>query len=372
MDVSRGFMRCLANFLFVVVFLISCIESVDILSDEDLEVLSVEGFISTAAETQRVRITRTSRYGDIYVGLIKPERGARVVIRDNLGNTSILQETPSRIAYYECTQTAGCFFTGFQDVYEGYYETTDGYKGEIGRSYVLQIITSEGKLYSSLPETIRRVPEIDSLSVHSVTLATTNQFIDRKGLEIRSHFKDFEEDDYYYWTSNGIFEIKTFPELFRPRFSSVPVPKPCCSECWKTEKADRSVRIYDDRLTNGNYTVVPVAFIEDDGIRLMEKYLLRIYQHSISKEAYQFYRLVDQQSKIAGSIFDPPPATVRGNVISLDNPDELVIGYFFASDMKKDLIFMDRSLHDNPKSITRIYDDCRVLRNAFNVKPAYW
>jgi hypothetical protein len=104
----------------------------------------------------------------------------------------------------------------------------------------------------------------------------------------------------------------------------------------------------------------------------MDTYQVTIQQLSISKGAYQFFNLLRSQKSINGDIFDPPPATIRGNIINLDNPESNVIGYFYASDVKELSHFIERSELTGVGSTDQINDDCRVLRGASTLKPPDW
>ena len=91
--------------------------------------------------------------------------------------------------------------------------------------------------------------------------------------------------------------------------------------------------IFKDNLTNSNEITHQVAFIDDDGRRFMNKYLVILEQRSLAKSAFHFFDLLDNQLSIQGSIFDPPPAQIGTIIINLDNTDEDEIGYFAASDI---------------------------------------
>jgi hypothetical protein len=52
---------------------------------------------------------------------------------------------------------------------------------------------------------------------------------------------------------------------------------------------------------------------------------------SISAEGYRFLELLQQQTVQVGSTFDPPPAPIFGNIVNADDPNQLGLGYFFAS-----------------------------------------
>ncbi len=335
--------------LFISVVIASCIEDADLPTDKALRLLTVDGRITTAFGPHVIKLTRSARYGSNFVDIVSVERFANVSIRDDLGNVVVLSEPT-----------------------QGTYITPSNFRGEVGRSYSIQILTQDGREYFSFPEMIRKVPDIDSLSLEFKSTSTANPLLPKSGVEVFAHFKDNEEErNFYLWRSSGLLQLNTRPDLFvaRPRN---PAPKPCCFTCWKEEIPDKAVRIYSDRLTNGNNTKVLAAFVEDDGLRMRDKYMVRIFQHSLSENAYQFYRLVEQQTTIEGGIFDPPPATIGGNIVRLDNPDEQVIGYFTASDVTVDSLFIFRSDLEFLKPARIVPDDCRVIDGATVNQPSFW
>jgi hypothetical protein len=81
---------------------------------------------------------------------------------------------------------------------------------------------------------------------------------------------------------------------------------------------------------------------------------------------------VKQQAEISGSIFDPPPATIRGNMLSLDNPDEVVLGYFMAGGETSQRIYVDKNDLTFKQNRAIVPDDCRVISGAFIDPPADW
>jgi hypothetical protein len=117
---------------------------------------------------------------------------------------------------------------------------------------------------------------------------------------------------------------------------------------------------------------MPVDFIDDNGLRFKDTYKILVHQMSISPNAHRFLRLIQQQIKISGSIFDQPPANIRGNIYNLKNPDEVVIGYFMASDVdtKEVYIYKNRLKILNTPGI--IPDDCRTVRGATIDPPKGW
>ena len=95
-------------------------------------------------------------------------------------------------------------------------------------------------------------------------------------------------------------------------------------------------------------------------------------QNSLTREAFQFYKLLNEQLSISGDIFDPPPANITGNFINLSNPDDPVIGYFHAADTRRDTIFIESDFITRKIPDKIINNDCRTIFNAFAERPSFW
>lgn len=317
-------------FVLATILTNSCVDQLNVNVDNQQFILVVEGLISTQPGPHIISISKSARYGSSFAneGLIKRILDAEVLIRDQKGRVTVLSEF------------------GFGD-----YLTPAGFRAEIGNSYTLQIIVA-GKTYYSTPELVTKAPEIDSLIVEYKEFPSNDPFDFVSGVEVYSQLQDNEEQkDYYLWRSNGTYKF---------------------DGCWISESViDISIRTLKDQFVNGNSIFSLAAFIEDDGKRFKEKYYVKIKQYSISQEAYLFLDLVRKQMEINGDIFDPPPATIRGNMISNDNPDEPVLGYFMASDVSVKPIFIPREILVN-KQLTREINNCLALPNSTTTRPPFW
>ncbi len=341
----------LVIYLFFIFVITSCIDPITLNQAGEVSVLVVEGGITTEFGPHTIKLTRSAQYGDVFVGEIKQELGAQLFIRDELGNTIRLFEHGN-----------------------GVYSTSVDFRGEIGRKYTLIIITKDGKEYQSYPELLTKVPAIDSVFIEyvEVPIRTQNFKSFKYGVNVYVAYQDPSEvSNYYKWEISGTYRLPTHPELYVNPSSGAVEPKDCCELCYTTE-GNLNIGISSDRFYNGNPYEKEVFFIEDDGRRFYEKYIIHIRQLSISKEAYEYYNLLKNQLSIQGNIFDPPPATIRGNIIGITNPDAPVVGYFSVADIKRiDTHIIGYTL---PKSVigVKIRDDCRESRNAIRTKPDYW
>jgi hypothetical protein len=347
---------CLLYILFLLPF--SCIDPYNLALEEGEQLLSVEGYINTMPGPHTIRLTRTDTYGSVFEGLIRPVRQAQVNVRDSEGLVTFLQETEE----------------------PGVYQTPEGFQAKIGLSYTLQIKLLNGREYTSFPERVNSVPQIDSLSVRSVSLATDNRLLDRVGVQIIANFRDpADQSNYYYWrTTQSVYVVVANPEQYtnppdHPTNPRGPNPKDCCSICYLIEnnRIQNFSHASDDEF-NGLNTRQSVAFIEDNGSRFRMTFRTEIIQMGVSAEAHRFLRLIDQQLSITGSVFDQPPANIRGNMISLDDPDELVLGYFIAAGAQSREIYINNEDLEFTATPRVIADDCRVVPRATIEPPSFW
>lgn len=102
------------------------------------------------------------------------------------------------------------------------------------------------------------------------------------------------------------------------------------------------------------------------------KHKLKVYQHSLTEEAYNFFRIMEQQKETTGTVLDPPPAEVKGNMFNVDDENEQVIGFFDASAVSVKEVTILRENIDYADISFQWPDDCRVLPGATTEIPDGW
>jgi hypothetical protein len=346
------------SFLLLLLIGFACIDPFAVDSLEGPQLLTVEGMVTSGVGPHTIKLSRSATYGSIFEALVRPVSGATVIVRDNLGQVTFFAEST---------------------VDRGTYSSPANFSAVVGRSYTLQLQLVDGKVFSSLPERLESVPVLESLSYQVVTIPVEGEINPRSGIQLIGTISDpADQNNFYFWRNDpSVYILQTRPDLFTIRPPDAddrdPDPKDCCITCFRTELAgNTSVFIAQDDNFNGLSTKVPVGFIEDDGLRFIQTYRIDVKQLSISQEAYRFLRLVKQQAEISGSVFDPPPANIRGNLISLDNPDEVVLGYFMAAGESKKRIYINGQDLSFRQNVAIIPDDCRVVPGAQLLPPLDW
>lgn len=308
--------------LLLMACLQACVDPFELQTGTEQKSLVVSGMITDQnnPELNKVTLTWTAPF-DSKNQRVVVERvnNATVTVQDNFGNSMPLYEGARNGVY-----TLGA----------------DDYQVEQGRSYTLHITLSDGREYTSRPELLRPVPPIQGISYEfkqfiDVVRNSAGMLIERRsvGFEVKVQVQDpAERGNYYRWDTEGVFEFHT-------NVGDAPLPAACWSNMGSI---NTKVVANDDRLVNGRYFEQPVVVVPAD---IPTKYRIKIRQFSITAGAHEFLRLFNQQQASVGSIFDPPPARINGNLYSLTDPEEQVIGYFSASSMTEEFIVIRRQLY---------------------------
>ena len=128
--------------LIILMIVSGCIEPVEIKTPEDKAVLVVEGYITDDFGPHSIRISRSAQYGSVFDGIVQKIRNATIAVRDSDGTTVFLTETSP-----------------------GEYSTPGTFRGVAGKSYSLQIETSIGENYISLPVSMPVGPDISDVEL---------------------------------------------------------------------------------------------------------------------------------------------------------------------------------------------------------------
>ncbi len=337
----ESIMKNLWYTLLILVIFSTCISPFSVESLNTDRILNVEGFITTVPKVHEIRLSYSMPFGPEFTGPGPGIITATVYLRDNLGNVEVLNLKPPLDNF---------------DRLRGFYQTSADFSAIVGRSYTLHIELVDGSKYQSFPEIVSPVPEVDSVTYHAVRSATEDILNDQIGVEIRAHFQDPSDvkNNYYWKTLESDFVLVAEPELHM----SV---KDCCEICYHKEMPfPLNVNTVSDIDFNGLYQRRAIAYVVDNGVRFKDTYRLDVQHLSISDEAHRFLKLISQQVNLSGSVFDPPPANIRGNMINIDDPSEQVLGYFFASDERFLRTYIQKSkLEFVQTPATIIPFDCR-------------
>ncbi|HVM88490.1 MAG TPA: DUF4249 domain-containing protein [Puia sp.] len=296
--------------LFFAFFTWSCIKKITAPIRNAAPLLVVEGAITTQPNPYIIKLSYS---GDFTTSRIDTSQSfindAIVVIQDSDGDSTLCELASP-----------------------GTYQSSDtNFIGKIGHTYMLKIHLSDGKTYVSKPEIIFQVPPIDSISIiydsSTISGVRPNQFI----TSANSH-DPVNSENFYRWTASAYVPRKSWGEPCVP-FNDPPCTDPYMCTCYALCEQyiqDNRINVLSDKLVSGREIVQPVFF---SPVYWFGKHFVDIKQYSLSKSAYYFWQQYLAQTERTGSILDPLPAPLLGNIFNAADSNDIALGLFSASDV---------------------------------------
>jgi hypothetical protein len=293
-------------------------------TDEDPNLLVVEGMITDQQEVYKIKLSRSMPLGKNIT--LKPLKGCTVTIKDDLGHTYSAPES----------STSGTYLTA-----------PGSFRGVVGREYILHIKTNNSTTthysYESLPMEMRAVPRIDSLFYEKVVISERNEYSSAKdGSQV--YLNAFDPQGlckFYRWE---------YTETWKFRLPYM-VPN---STCWITNNSNEINIKSTSVLTEDRISRFPLKFISNETDRLSVRYSILVNQYSLNEDEYIYWEKLQSISEEVGSLYDITPSSIPGNIFCIEDPAEQVLGYFSVSAKTSKRIYID----DNFRGLVNYYTTC--------------
>jgi hypothetical protein len=119
--------------------------------------------------------------------------------------------------------------------------------------------------------------------------------------------------------------------------------------CWQTLES-KDIKLGSTiKLSADIIKEVPVNVIDIATNKLYFGYSILVKQYALSREAFEYWTDLAKTTQGTGSLFDPQPSQVTGNIRNKANNKELVFGYFSAAVEQKQRIFIKAQLGAYPR-----------------------
>jgi hypothetical protein len=305
-----------------------CVDSYDIRYDLSASVLTVEGFVRDSDITS-IAIRKSESYLNSVSE--KPLKGCEVAIVVGNGAKVSLKESEP-----------------------GLYVAPVDFRGLAGQTYQLQFKTAEGQSYSSTTEVLNTVSAIKKVyqkfnqngqltaDGKRIISSTFDIYIDT---EDPANQKNFYLWEWVLWerlficvTCNGGLLNGTNCTPINSRNPPI-YDYVCQGDCFGIIR-NTDIGVLSDVYVNGlpiiGRQVAKIPYHSEQGA------LIEIRQYGVSAAAYDYYKLLRDQTQTNGTLTDTPPGAIIGNIKNTNNPTEKVVGYFGASGLSKVRYWVDR------------------------------
>ncbi len=127
---------------------------------------------------------------------------------------------------------------------------------------------------------------------------------------------------------------------------------------YNTVVSDSIIQLKTDNLSQGNSSVFPIRVISRDNPIIRTRYSILVRQFAQSLEAFTFYKILNKFSSSENLFSQNQPGFFSGNLYSVDNQDEKVVGYFDISSVSSKRIFFNFSDFFPDESLPPYFVDC--------------
>ena len=304
--------KSLAFASIIVLLLTSCVDPYrppEITSPNSY--LVVNGFFDSApGATTTISLSRTQNLADPKL----PAAETKAIV-------SI--ETPGKTVYTLKEGTSGAY-------------TLTGVMPVVGETYRLHVKTAKGQDYYSDYVPVVPTPPIDSISWRAQDdgLQINVNTHDPKN-STRYYRWDFDTSWEYYTYYNSLLELLPNNQIV-DRQQSV-------FQCWGNDKSTNIITTSTARLSQDVVSQFPLLHIPSFSIKLGVKYSMLVRQIGLTQSGFEYYDQLAKITQNVGSIFDPQPTQITGNIRSGTNASDLVLGFFRVGTVENKRIFITRS-----------------------------
>lgn len=353
------------SLMAALLFLMSCLDTIDLEIPKGFDdALVIQGaLVKGKPSVVNVSVTRLFDF--------TPESLMRVNVRevflsDEAGNTVEIERTGT-----------GTYRLEFR---EG-----DAMAIEDNKSYKVSVLTFDGRQYESSLETLLPVPPASSLLLDPIEkelvfsdgrTAAVDSFA-RLSITTSTAVSDTGQPLALKWDLRRVFKITDTP------FQSGIEQK----TCYIIEDIDvPTVRVFDGKSISGSRLEEYVLYDQRFNYYLAEGMYFEVIQSSLTDGAYDYWRQISEVSEREGNMFEPPVGKIVTNFNNINDPDEEVFGYFYATSTDTARLYVAPSFADFPQAycpppmlITQdgrcaepLCCDCLSIDRSTASRPEFW
>ncbi|MEZ4900347.1 MAG: DUF4249 domain-containing protein [Spirosomataceae bacterium] len=262
--------------------------------------------------------------------------GGKDSSRIQLGYTQVVSNKNTFLTELKATVTVegdkGSTFT-FTEIGKGLYRLAPRTFNE-AEQFRVRVKTVGKKEYVSDYEAVKQTPPIESITYKIAD--------DKSGVYFYVNSQDpLNKTGYYRWRFEETYEYHTpFFSSFEVKNKEIVDRLVSINRCWKTEKPATILLASTTKLSKDVVREFPIVFVPATSGKLIDKYSILVKQIGLTAAGFEYWNALSKTTETTGSLFDPQPSQVTGNVKCVTNPQELVFGFFSAYTPQEKRIFV--------------------------------
>lgn len=271
--------------------------------------LVVDGFINGNGIT-RITLSRTANLSATTPPPV--EKGAKLFVVDDSGLSYALTEKNS-----------------------GFYQS-DSLRLNAARKYQLRITTASNTTYESDLVPLKVTPPIDKLDWK----------LDGEQVRVSLSTQDpTQQSRYYRW---GVIETWEFNAAFKSQLEYDTQKKIIVARvtpiytCWRTERPSNIKQGSSAQLSQDALTDISILSINNRAERLKVRYSVLVSQYAETAAEFAYLELLRKNTEATGTVNDPLPTQLTGNIHRTDVASETVLGFIGAHTVQYKRLFINR------------------------------
>jgi hypothetical protein len=274
----------------------------------ELNLLVVDGTVICGPNARTtITLSRTTRLGDSL--LFHPELFASVTIEQEQGASYLLQE-----------QGEGIYISAALNLDPQF-------------KYRVRIRTNAGKEYMSAYTPGKIAPPIDSLTWKQDGDVIVSVHTHDPNNNTRYYRWDYIETWNYTSQLHTQWGVENGMIFLRDSTTQI-------DSCWRNANSTNLTVGTSIALGEDVISYQPVARIPQNAEKISMGYSILMRQYGITEDAFRYYQLIQKNTQQIGTLFDAQPSQLEGNIQSVTDPGEPVIGFVVASTVTEKRIFI--------------------------------
>lgn len=293
--IQKVFLLCL------IIGITSCVDEINLTLEESSQSIVIEAWIGNNPADTYVKVYRTSPY---ISGVLNPNyipvQVNSVVIEQSDGEDILL----SQVEWNVFRQS-----TSFDPI--------------PGRSYRMVLETGDGEVFESSWETMPPFVEVEDIVGQAfqkqvmITVGQSQFLQNRTFADVQAQIVDPDLGELgYLIKTSGITELYTTANVDN-----------CACVCYENvPNIFAGMNLTSNEPFQGRSFGLSLGEIPLSSIG---KFFVRTKVKTVNKSSYNYLKQIDLQQRNSGSIFDPAPSRIRGNIKMRGSDDQQVLGGFF-------------------------------------------
>jgi len=341
--------------LLLVLFYFGCKENIPLDPTNNKGLVVIEGLITNDIGPYTIKVSTSSNLDDPKV---YPLKECLITIIDNHGLEEVLIETEPGI----------------------YISRIDGIKGVIGNKYKLSVVTKDNVRYETDFHELLEPLEMKSIYADTTSFEVLNDPVKLEGYqffvdtELASTFKTYllwKVTETYEYTADYIIYAYFDGELKIANQDTI-INYEDTYRCWSTEKRKE---IFTAEMANLTYPQIlnkKLHFVSTNSRKLKIKYSSLISQFTIDEQSYRFWKGIEDQMSEEGVLYASQPSNITSNIQNINNPEEVVLGYFTVASVSKKRLFIDNVISTFNYEKCYTITDLTVMFDMLRPIPRYF